>query len=429
MVKTCFFLILICFTNLLSAQGLPNDCVNFVQVCGNYDIHLDVSGAGIQEIGPNVCQSQENNSLWLRFTIKQSGTLGFTLIPESESIQEDYDFWIFGPNVSCDNLGQAIRCSTTNPAAALQPDNHTGLNESSVDFSEGPGPDGDSFLQWLEVAQGEHYFLVIDRPHGNSAFQLSWTGTAVLDNPLLDYNVYSLSPIYICDPENDGVELYDLNYWNSELINNLENIEITYHATESDAVAATNALPNPAPLRHGMHYARITHINSKCFEIVAFMVNMFGYQIESLEIKNNNQIIVHTNINSSESVYYRINGGPWQLSPVFYDVPNGFHELEIKFGDCVSDIKNTYILQPSNVITPNGDALNDVWYFPKLQEIQGVNVVIYDRYGKIVFQSIADKQILWDGTYHGRKLPSGGYWYQISLPDGRELKGHITLID
>lgn len=125
---------------LVNAQGLPNDCVNYIQVCGNYDINLNVAGAGAQEIGDNACNSQEHNSLWLQVTIKESGTLGFTLTPESLSIQEDYDFWVFGPNAQCGNLGEAIRCSTTNPQAAGQANNHTGLNETSTDVSEGLWP-------------------------------------------------------------------------------------------------------------------------------------------------------------------------------------------------------------------------------------------------------------------------------------------------
>ena len=120
-------IILFLFSGFIFSQTLPNDCGGYIQVCGNYDIQMDVSGPGMQEIAWNVCESWEHNSLWLHFTVEQSGTLGFTLIPESRSIHEDYDFWIFGPDVNCGALGTAIRCSTTNPAAAGQANNHTGF--------------------------------------------------------------------------------------------------------------------------------------------------------------------------------------------------------------------------------------------------------------------------------------------------------------
>lgn len=158
-----------------------NNCVNYIQVCGNQTISLNVSGGGTQEINNSSwCFFMENNSLWLRFTILNGGTLGFNLIPASTNITEDYDFMIFGPNVTCSNLGSPIRCSSTNPQAAGSSNNHTGMNSSSTDVSEGPGNLGDNWVQWLNVTAGQTYFLLIDRPVGNSSFTLNWTGTAVL---------------------------------------------------------------------------------------------------------------------------------------------------------------------------------------------------------------------------------------------------------
>ena len=73
---------------------IANDCVNYIQVCDNSTISLNPSGIGnLQEITGRGCNSSEHNSLWLKFTIKTSGTLGFDLIPESTDLYEDYDFW------------------------------------------------------------------------------------------------------------------------------------------------------------------------------------------------------------------------------------------------------------------------------------------------------------------------------------------------
>lgn len=158
-----------------------NNCANHIQVCGNQSISLNVSGGGSQEISNSSwCFFQENNSLWLRFTILTGGTLGFNLIPSSTSIVEDYDFMVFGPNVTCTAKGSPIRCSSTNPQASGSANNHTGMRASSTDVSEGPGNLGDNWVNWLNVSAGESYFLLIDRPLGNSAFTLNWTGSAVL---------------------------------------------------------------------------------------------------------------------------------------------------------------------------------------------------------------------------------------------------------
>lgn len=90
----------------------PTDCIDAVIACGNSQLNLDVDGVGTQELGVGVnCSSQENNSVWLKVTTITSGTLGFTIRPSVADINEDYDFFVFGPNVSCSAIGTAIRCS------------------------------------------------------------------------------------------------------------------------------------------------------------------------------------------------------------------------------------------------------------------------------------------------------------------------------
>ena len=102
-----FFLFTALATSTLFAQ---NDCVDAIVVCGNSGYtDLEASGFGTQELsGSNTCSSQENHSIWLKLNINTGGTLGFTLKPNSSAITEDFDFFIFGPNVNCGNIGQAI---------------------------------------------------------------------------------------------------------------------------------------------------------------------------------------------------------------------------------------------------------------------------------------------------------------------------------
>lgn len=68
----------------------------------------------------------------MRVSINQGGTLGFILSPESSDINVDFDFFIFGPNVACRTIGQAIRCSTTNPLASGSANNTTGINSIEI---------------------------------------------------------------------------------------------------------------------------------------------------------------------------------------------------------------------------------------------------------------------------------------------------------
>lgn len=76
-----------------------------------------------------------------------------------------------------------------------------------------------------------------------------------------------------------------------------------------------------------------------------------------------------------------------------------------------------------NVFTPNGDAFNDVFEIQNLSGYPNSNLVIFNRWGRIVFES-PDYQSDWNGGDH----PSGVYFYVLKLEKGDEFKGTITLI-
>ncbi len=70
-------------------------------------------------------------------------------------------------------------------------------------------------------------------------------------------------------------------------------------------------------------------------------------------------------------------------------------------------------------ITPN---IDDPFFFENME------VTIFDRYGRMLKEFKGDQQG-WSGTYQGKMLPSGDYWYTIILNDvdNREFTGHFTL--
>ncbi|NRD23876.1 T9SS type B sorting domain-containing protein [Winogradskyella litoriviva] len=271
--------------NLLVFAQEPNDCANAVTVCGNSSFSLDVNGVGTQELnGSNTCSGRENNSIWLVVNIATDGTLAFTLTPSSTSINEDYDFYVFGPNVACGNIGQAIRCSTTNPSNANQGNNLTGMNSTDPDPDEGPGADGDSFVSDIDVLAGESYFIVIDRPIGNSPFSIEWTGTATFpegpSNPLLaDSTSTNLPSIDACDdkaPFNDSIREFDFTQLSQDIINGESDVVVSYHLSESDANINANALSdifNNTSSTQSI-YVRVENTTTDCFIINKLIINV-----------------------------------------------------------------------------------------------------------------------------------------------------------
>lgn len=272
--------LLLLFSIHLVAQS-PTDCIDSVTVCGNSDISLNSNGIGIQELSGNNSCNQETNSIWLSVTLVTGGTLGFTLTPNSTNIVVDYDFFVFGPNVSCGNIGQAIRCSANNPMQSNQGNNLTGMNGTETDTFEGPGNGGNSFVRWLDVNAGETYYIVIDRPEGNSPFNLEWTGTATFAEPPTDESSISGTALDLeqCDdiaPFSDGISEFNLSDNTIPITGNQTGTTITYHNSESDANIGIN--PLSSPFRNTTNpqtiHARITNNTTGCFELTNFQLNV-----------------------------------------------------------------------------------------------------------------------------------------------------------
>jgi len=275
-------LLLLCY--LTNSYG-QNDCTEAIIVCGNTGFDgLSATGVGIQELNnSNTCFSQENNSIWLKISIDQGGTLGFTLTPQSTSITVDFDFFVFGPNVSCGNIGQAIRCSTTNPQAAGSSSNLTGMNSTETDPTEGSGAEGNNFVKWLTVNNGDTYFLVIDRPEGTSNFSLTWTGTATFfEPPVFEIPTGAGIDQEECDSDatDDEITVFNLDQNTPIIIGTQTNVAVTYHLNSNDAIVGENAIPNPDAFTNTENpqiiYTRITDINSGCFNTTDFQISVIN---------------------------------------------------------------------------------------------------------------------------------------------------------
>lgn len=287
-IKKSFFLFsLICFQTCFS----QNDCINAIVSCGNTSFsNLSVEGPGIQEIPNLSCGSQENNSLWIKVTIKTDGTLGFLLTPQNSALFVDFDFFVFGPDVTCQSLGSPIRCSTTNPIAANSTSNLTGMNETEPDWNEGPAELGNNYVQWLDVLEGETYYIVVDRAAGNGNFSLEWTGTATFSEPpVVNGSTSGALNIALCDsdPIDDGSTEFDLTQSGNIAIGIQNNIMASYYLTENEATIDLNAIPNPTAFRNTVNpqtiFIRLENALSGCFTLSSFTLSVTPFNFPDLD--------------------------------------------------------------------------------------------------------------------------------------------------
>jgi gliding motility-associated-like protein len=68
----------------------------------------------------------------------------------------------------------------------------------------------------------------------------------------------------------------------------------------------------------------------------------------------------------------------------------------------------------NNTFTPNGDNINDLWIIKGLQYYPECVVKIFNRYGLQLYRSLGYNKA-WDGTFNGKPLPVGTYYYIINF--------------
>ncbi len=81
-----------------------------------------------------------------------------------------------------------------------------------------------------------------------------------------------------------------------------------------------------------------------------------------------------------------------------------------------------------NAFSPNNDGLNDTWNIPALEAYPGFELLVFNRYGEVVFENRGTIKP-WDGRFKSTNLPMGAYVYTIKLDDTIDLlKGTVMIV-
>ena len=79
------------------------------------------------------------------------------------------------------------------------------------------------------------------------------------------------------------------------------------------------------------------------------------------------------------------------------------------------------IFKVPNAFTPDGDGVNDVF-------LKGYAIKIINRWGELLYNGSDG----WDGTYKGKKVASGTYFFVATIPDYdkniKTIKGSVTVV-
>ena len=82
----------------------------------------------------------------------------------------------------------------------------------------------------------------------------------------------------------------------------------------------------------------------------------------------------------------------------------------------------------NNSFSPNGDGINDSWGVPGIRFFEGARISVYDNVGSRLFYTESPDQG-WDGTFNGKQLPVGTYFWTIEIGETGEMRrGTLNVI-
>ena len=132
----------------------------------------------------------------------------------------------------------------------------------------------------------------------------------------------------------------------------------------------------------------------------------------SIEIQNNNYSINSTSFSEYKNPEIKIN---------HVNIDSSL--LDEKISPIVEKMPD---FEPSNVITPNGDGINDVFFIKNVEKFPDNSLVIFDDRGKIIFKCRNYKN-----NFKAVNIPIGTYFYKFEYRniEKKEIKpGSITVM-
>lgn len=451
------------------AQNSP-DCRSAIPVCADTTIVAFADGSGdIEDFDPELIRQTgclekgsvssaniENNTSWYVFRAGTDGQIGFNIeaLPSSGSVvTAEWDFALYGPDTDCGSISngtaQPIRCNYE-----VNNTRFTGIGENPENGQAGEPPltaNQNTYDVWIDVQAGELYYLLINNFNTNfdgdpEPYTLTFTGTSVeadqdsaLDCTLrdeflgLDISACEGDPDILLSalrspagPDIAGV-IWEVDYEDDGTI------DATLTGTGPFGAEYTVTSPNS-----GRYFVTIqTTLNTIITDDI--LITYYGIPVldrvdilQDLSDRNSVEIIPAGN----GSYEYAINGGEFQESPIFHDVPPGENTVVINdLNGCgITDPIPFLVVGYPKYFTPNGDGVHDAWNVLGIETLVNPTVFIFDRYGKLLKQLDA-QTIGWDGTFNGRPMPSSDYWFRLDyareesgIMVANTLRTHFSLV-
>ncbi|MCB9360577.1 MAG: gliding motility-associated C-terminal domain-containing protein [Flavobacteriales bacterium] len=155
---------------------------------------------------------------------------------------------------------------------------------------------------------------------------------------------------------------------------------------------------------------------------------------------NDAQILDITGGTAPYSYYLHTNDEDIAQNEFYTDIPVSSYPLVITDSEgCVDTTWITFPTKecdpiiPSQILTPNGDGINDRWVIANIRDYPENKVYIFDRWGqRVYYKEGYDNLDGWDAKYIGSNLAVSTYYYVIELEfetqDKQVFKGPVSIL-
>lgn len=201
-----------------------------------------------------------------------------------------------------------------------------------------------------------------------------------------------------------------------------------FYNSKEDAENQQNEISSSQTIpANAKYYVRLQ--KGDCIQINT--LNFSILQNPSVTINQQSGIITVNTSGGTPPFLYSIDGGDYSSNNIFTNVSSGLHIIRVKAGQtCEPQQFEVMYNGLPNVITPNGDQVNDQLDFSEFSEKQDLKINIFNRSGISVYSNSISKEFMWDGKTNGKPLPTGSYWYSIEWAENEnpyQLNGWILL--
>ncbi len=213
---------------------------------------------------------------------------------------------------------------------------------------------------------------------------------------------------------------------------NAINQNATYHWQDNTTVSTYNVT------QQGVYWVKVTDTNG-CSNSDTIKVNFVQYP--TFNLGNDTTLCIGQtlllNATSQNATYH------WQdnsTAPIYNVSQHGVYWVKVNDVNCSKsdtininyiDCDDTAKIVIPNIITPNGDGIND-YFVIKGADNYNVSVKIYNRWGVKVYE---DNNYLnnWNGTFNGKPLSDGTYYYIIKASykyykKEKDYHGSVTIL-